>query len=59
MLYGETFDGVGTHKTPAVDTQTRKVLAKDLPEGSIPAVDAASGYGYLATEDGFFAFAPA
>lgn len=59
VLYGETFDGVSTHKTLAVDTQTRKVLAKDLPEGSIPAVDAASGYGYLATEDGFFAFAPA
>ena len=42
-----------------MDARTRKVLAKDLPEAGIPAVDAATKYGYLATEDGFFVFAPA
>ena len=51
VLYGSTGDG-----ELAVDVKTRKVLAKDLT--AVPAVNTATGYGYLATEDGFFAFAP-
>lgn len=62
VLYGDAFDSTkfdSTHATLAVDARTRKVLAKDLPENSIPAVDATTGYGFLATDDGFFVFPPA
>ncbi|MEV7884901.1 hypothetical protein ACWD3I_08415 [Streptomyces sp. NPDC002817] len=52
VLYGSTDDG-----DLAVDVTTRKVLAKDLT--AVPDVNTRTGYGYLATEDGFFAFAPA
>ncbi|NNN31327.1 hypothetical protein HLK59_13305 [Streptomyces sp. S3(2020)] len=52
VLYGSTGDG-----ELAVDVKTRKVLAKDLT--AVPDVNARTGYGYLATEDGFFVFAPA
>ncbi|MFD3836030.1 hypothetical protein ACFWWC_07175 [Streptomyces sp. NPDC058642] len=52
VLYGSTEDG-----DLAVDVTTRKVLAKDLT--AVPDVNARTGYGYLATEDGFFVFAPA
>ena len=58
VLYGWT-DTQSEDTALAVDARTRKVLAKDLPEAGIPAVDAATKYGYLATEDGFFVFAPA
>ncbi|KOG28249.1 hypothetical protein AQJ84_15685 [Streptomyces resistomycificus] len=54
VLYGLTDDGA-----LAVDARTREVLAKDLPEESVPLVETATGYGYLSTGDGFFAFAPA
>lgn len=62
VLYGAAYDPRslgGSPSTLAVDARTRKVLAKDLPENSIPAVDAKTGYGFLATEDGFFVFPPA
>lgn len=62
VLYGDAFDSTdfqSSHSTLAVDARTRKVLAKDLPENSIPAVDATTGYGFLATDDGFFVFPPA
>lgn len=52
VLYGSTDDG-----DLAVDVMTRKVLAKDLT--AVPDVNTRTGYGYLATEDGFFVFAPA
>ncbi|MGW7209306.1 hypothetical protein [Streptomyces sp. NPDC054837] len=52
VLYGSTDDG-----DLAVDVTTRKVLAKDLT--AVPDVNTRTGYGYLATEDGFFVFAPA
>ncbi|MER6179376.1 hypothetical protein [Streptomyces sp. NPDC001652] len=52
VLYGSTDDG-----DLAVDVTTRKVLAKDLT--AVPDVNPRTGYGYLATEDGFFVFAPA
>ena len=55
VLYGLTDGGTAL----AVDARTRKVLAKNLPEDHVPFVDAATGYGYLGTEDGFFVFAPA
>lgn len=62
MLYGDARDSTSfdsSHSTLAVDARTRKVLAKDLPENSIPAVNATTGYGFLATDDGFFVFPPA
>lgn len=62
VLYGDAHDSTSfdsSHATLAVDARTRKVLAKDLPENSIPAVDATTGYGFLATDDGFFVFPPA
>ncbi|WP_369171055.1 hypothetical protein AB5J49_25800 [Streptomyces sp. R28] len=62
VLYGDAYDSArfdSSHSTLAVDTRTRKVLAKDLPENSIPAVDATTGYGFLPTDDGFFVFPPA
>ncbi|MGQ4388573.1 hypothetical protein [Streptomyces sp. SAS_270] len=54
VLYGLTDGDTGL----VVDARTRKVLVKSLPEDHIPFVDAATGYGYLSTEDGFFTFAP-
>jgi hypothetical protein len=59
VLYGLADGTNGDTAAFAVDTRTRKVLAKDLPETGIPYVGATTGYGYLSTEDGFFAFAPA
>ncbi|MFE7274152.1 hypothetical protein [Streptomyces sp. NPDC057623] len=62
VLYGDAYDPRsldGSHATLAVDARTRKVLAKDLPDNSIPAVDATTGFGFLATDDGFFVFPPA
>ncbi|MCK8677133.1 hypothetical protein [Streptomyces lichenis] len=40
----------------AVDGRTKKVLAKSLPEESIPLFSRSSGYGYLSTGKGFFVF---
>ncbi|MGW0710963.1 hypothetical protein ACWD4G_34260 [Streptomyces sp. NPDC002643] len=54
VLYGLTGDAA-----LAVDARTREVLAKDLPEESVPLVEATTGYGYLNTDDGFFVLAPA
>ncbi|GHE04446.1 hypothetical protein [Streptomyces alanosinicus] len=59
VLYGVTDDGSATNTGIAVDTRTKKVLAKNLPEESIPSVDAATGYGYVGTGAGLFVFAPA
>ncbi|WP_189970843.1 hypothetical protein [Streptomyces violascens] len=58
VLYGETEDS-GSKTGIAVDTRTKKVLAKNLPEDNLPSVDAATGYGYVTTAAGLFAFAPA
>jgi hypothetical protein len=58
ILYGLADGTSGDTVALAVDTRTRKVLAKDLPEDGIPYVGSATGYGYLATDTGFFAFAP-
>jgi hypothetical protein len=55
VLYGRTD---GDHAL-AVDSRTRKVLAKDLPIGTVPLVDAATGYGFVTTDDGLFALPPA
>lgn len=59
VLYGVTDDESATDTGLAVDTRTKKVLAKNLPEESIPSVDTATGYGYVGTEAGLFVFAPA
>ncbi|MDX3690090.1 hypothetical protein PV726_07020 [Streptomyces europaeiscabiei] len=56
---GSVLYGVAGDTALAVDSRTRKVLAKDLPQESVPLVDATTGYGYVTTSDGFFAFAPA
>lgn len=59
MLYGVTDDESATSTGIAVDSRTKKVLAKDLPEENIPSVETATGYGYVGTEAGLFVFAPA
>ncbi|MFE7711878.1 hypothetical protein ACFU6I_40405 [Streptomyces sp. NPDC057486] len=57
VLYGgtEKEGGAGTSAL-AVDARTKKVLAKDLPSDGIPLFSRTTGYGYLATADGFFVF---
>ncbi|MGW3202947.1 hypothetical protein [Streptomyces sp. NPDC001135] len=59
VLYGVTDDKSATNTGIAVDTRTKKVLAKNLPEENIPSVDTATGYGYVGTAAGLFVFAPA
>ncbi|ANP52285.1 hypothetical protein J2Z21_009742 [Streptomyces griseochromogenes] len=59
VLYGETDDKSATNTGIAVDTRTKKVLAKNLPEENIPSVNTATGYGYVGTGAGLFVFAPA
>ncbi|MEU2712204.1 hypothetical protein [Streptomyces sp. NPDC007205] len=59
VLYGVTDDKSATDTGIAVDTRTKKVLAKNLPEENIPSVDTATGYGYVGTEAALFVFAPA
>ncbi|MFI9255732.1 hypothetical protein [Streptomyces sp. NPDC053069] len=59
VLYGVTDDKSATDTGIAVDTRTKKVLAKNLSEENIPSVDTATGYGYVGTDAGLFVFAPA
>ncbi|MFF3784263.1 hypothetical protein [Streptomyces sp. NPDC001933] len=59
VLYGVTDDESATNTGIAVDSRTKKVLAKNLPEENIPSVETATGYGYVGTEAGLFVFAPA
>ncbi|BBC35202.1 hypothetical protein SGFS_064960 [Streptomyces graminofaciens] len=59
VLYGLTITPGSSEKGLAVDPRTREVLAKDLPTDHVPVVDDSSGYGFLTTGAGFFAFAPA
>ncbi|MFB6876453.1 hypothetical protein [Streptomyces sp. NPDC056323] len=59
VLYGVTDDESATNTGIAVDSRTKKVLAKNLPEEYIPSVETATGYGYVGTEAGLFVFAPA
>ncbi|MGW9115813.1 hypothetical protein ACWGRV_04075 [Streptomyces sp. NPDC055663] len=54
-----TDDESATSTGVAVDSRTKKVLAKDLPEENISSVETATGYGYVGTEAGLFVFAPA
>ncbi|MEU7035831.1 hypothetical protein ABZ958_19395 [Streptomyces sp. NPDC046237] len=54
VLYGTTEDGDET--ALAVDAATKKVLAKDLPEDSVPLSAKQPGYGYFSTDAGFFVF---
>lgn len=57
VLYGTTReDGMGQSVFLAVDGRTKKVLAKNLPERSIPLFSRTPGYGYLSTDKGFFVF---
>ncbi|MEV6395444.1 hypothetical protein AB0M39_11800 [Streptomyces sp. NPDC051907] len=54
VLYGTA--GGDADTVLAVDARTKKVLAKDLPEKSVPLFNKPSGYGYFSTDAGFFVF---
>ncbi|MCX4824551.1 hypothetical protein OG883_32785 [Streptomyces sp. NBC_01142] len=54
VLYG-TADG-GGEAVLAVDSRTKKVLSKSLPEENVPLFSRPSGYGYFSTDKGFFVF---
>ncbi|OKK02570.1 hypothetical protein AMK26_23395 [Streptomyces sp. CB03234] len=54
VLYGTV--GTDDMTALALESRTKKVLAKNLPTANIPLFNEPSGYGYFSTGSGFFVF---